>query len=57
MSTYSKTYRIRFSDIDANKHVNNAVYVDAVGEVRYQFFAEHGFPPERFDQLGIGPVL
>jgi acyl-CoA thioester hydrolase len=56
MSTYSKTYRIRFSDIDANKHVNNAVYVDAVGEVRYEFFAENGFPPERFDQLGIGPV-
>jgi acyl-CoA thioester hydrolase len=56
MSTYSKTYRIRFSDIDANRHVNNAVYVDAVGEVRYQFFAENGFPPERFDQLGMGPV-
>ena len=56
MNTYFKTYRIRFSDIDANRHVNNAVYVDAVGEVRYQFFAENGFPPERFDQLGIGPV-
>ncbi len=56
MSTYSKTYRIRFSDIDANRHVNNAVYINAVGEVRYEFFAENGFPPERFEQLGIGPV-
>ena len=56
MSTYSKTYRIRFSDIDANRHVNNAAYIDAVGEVRYEFFAENGFPPERFEQLGIGPV-
>jgi acyl-CoA thioester hydrolase len=56
MSTYSKTYRIRFSDIDANRHVNYAVYIDAVGEVRYAFFAENGFPPERFEQLGIGPV-
>jgi acyl-CoA thioester hydrolase len=56
MNTYSKTYRIRFSDIDANRHVNNAVYINAVGEVRYEFFAEHGFPPERFEQLGIGPV-
>ena len=56
MSPYSKTYRIRFSDIDANRHVNNAAYIDAVGEVRYEFFAENGFPPERFEQLGIGPV-
>lgn len=56
MNTYSKTYRIRFSDIDANRHVNNAVYINAVGEVRYEFFAENGFPPERFEQLGIGPV-
>ena len=56
MNTYSKTYRIRFSDIDANRHVNNSVYIDAAGEVRYEFFAEHGFPPERFERLGIGPV-
>jgi acyl-CoA thioester hydrolase len=56
MNTYSKTYRIRFSDIDANRHVNNAVYINAVGELRYEFFAENGFPPERFEQLGIGPV-
>jgi acyl-CoA thioester hydrolase len=56
MSSYSKTYRIRFSDIDANRHVNYAVYIDAAGEIRYEFFAENGFPPERFEQLGIGPV-
>lgn len=56
MSVYSKTYRILFSDIDANRHVNNAVYINAAGEIRYEFFAENGFPPERFEQLGIGPV-
>jgi acyl-CoA thioester hydrolase len=56
MDIYSKPYEIRFSDIDANRHVNNAVYVEAAGDVRYRFFAEHGFPPERFEQLGVGPV-
>lgn len=56
MSAYSKTYEIRFSDIDANRHVNYAAYVDAAGDLRYHFFAEHGFPPERFEQLGMGPV-
>lgn len=56
MNEYSKTYEIRFSDIDANRHVNYSVYVDAAGDLRYRFFTEHGFPPERFEQLGVGPV-
>jgi acyl-CoA thioester hydrolase len=56
MNPYSKTYQIRFSDIDANRHVNHAAYIDACGDMRYEFFSEHGFSPERFEQLGIGPV-
>lgn len=56
MDPYSRIYQIRFSDIDANRHVNYAAYVDAAGDLRYQFFAENGFPPGRFEQLGIGPV-
>ena len=56
MSEYSKTYEIRWSDIYANRHVNYAAYLDAAGDLRYRFFTEHGFPPERFVQLGVGPV-
>ena len=56
MSDYSQTYVTRFSDIDANRHVNYAAYIDAAGDLRYRFFTEHGFPPERFEQLGIGPI-
>ena len=56
MNEYSKTYEIRWSDIDANGRVNYAAYIDAAGDLRYRFFTEHGFPPERFEQLGIGPV-
>lgn len=56
MDEYSRTYEIRFSDIDANRHVNYATYIDAAGDLRYRFFAEHGFPPERLEQLGISPI-
>jgi acyl-CoA thioester hydrolase len=56
MNEYSRTYEIRWSDIDANGHVNYAAYIDATGDLRYRFFSEHNFPPERFLQLGIGPV-
>ena len=56
MDAYIGTYEIRWSDLDANSHVNYAAYIDAAGDLRYRFFIEHGFPPERFAQLGIGPV-
>ena len=56
MDAYSGSYEIRWSDLDANGHVNYAAYIDAAGDLRYRFFIEHGFPPERFAQLGIGPV-
>jgi acyl-CoA thioester hydrolase len=53
---YSKLYEIRWSDLDANGHVNYSTYINAAGDVRYHFFGEQGFPPERFAQLGVGPV-
>ncbi|MEW6404687.1 MAG: acyl-CoA thioesterase [Chloroflexota bacterium] len=56
MNEYSKTYEIRWSDLDANRHVNYAAYIDAAGDLRYRFFTEHGFPPEKFEQMGIGPT-
>ena len=57
MNTYSGTYEIRWSDLDANGHVNYAAYIDAAGDLRYRFFTEHGFPPEKFGQLSIGPIF
>ena len=56
MKVYNKTYEIRWSDLDANGHVNYAAYIDAAGDLRYRFFIEHDFPPEKFQELGIGPV-
>ena len=56
MTGYSKIYEIRWSDLDANGHVNYAAYIDAAGDLRYRFFTEHNFPPERFSEMGIGPI-
>jgi acyl-CoA thioester hydrolase len=53
---YAGTYEIRWSDLDANGHVNYAAYIDAAGDVRYRFFTQHGFPPQKFTELGIGPI-
>ncbi len=56
MDEFSSIYEIRQSDIDSNGHVSYAAYIDAAGNLRYRFFTEHGFPRERFNQLGIGPI-
>jgi acyl-CoA thioester hydrolase len=49
-------YEIRWSDLDANGHVNYSAYINAAGDVRFRFFGEHGYPPEKFAELGAGPV-
>ena len=56
MPPYTSPYVIQPSDIDSNGHVNYAAHIDAAGNVRYHFFAEHGFTPEKFAELGMGPI-
>ena len=56
MDDYSRTYEISWSDLDANGHVNYAAYIDAAGDLRFRFFTEHGYSPEKFNDLGIGPI-
>ncbi len=56
MDAYNCTYQVRWSDLDANGHVNYSAYIDAAGDLRYRFFTEHGCPPHRFLEMGIGPV-
>jgi acyl-CoA thioester hydrolase len=56
LDTYSGTYDIRWSDLDANGHVHYSAFIDAAADLRYRFFAERGFPPDAFLKLGIGAV-
>lgn len=56
MDAYSMTYEVRWTDIDANRHVRYSAYIDAAAELRYHFFTQHNLPPDAFDNLGVGPV-
>ncbi len=56
LDSYKGTYEIRWSDLDANGHVNYSAYIDAAGDLRYRFFTEHGYPAQRFLEMGMGPV-
>lgn len=56
MDSYSMTYAVRWADIDANRHVNYAAYIEAATELRYRFFAEQNLSPETFEKLGVSPT-
>jgi len=56
MTAYTMTYEVRWTDIDANRHMRSSAYIDAAEELRYRFFIQHDLTPEYFDKLTIGPV-
>ena len=54
---YVKEFEIRWSDLDANRHVANSSYVDMLSETRMSFLREHGVTQQFFESHGIGPVI
>ena len=54
MDAYSMIYEVRWTDIDANRHVRYSAYIDAAAEQRYHFFSEHNLTPDAFDKLNVG---
>jgi acyl-CoA thioester hydrolase len=56
-SPFVKRSHARWGDMDFNGHMRNTAYLDACGDVRMQFFAEHGFSMREFERLAVGPVI
>ena len=56
MTDFTMPYEIRWADLDGKGHVRYSAYIDATADLRYRYFAQHGFPPQAFANLGIGPV-
>jgi acyl-CoA thioester hydrolase len=54
---YAKEFVAGWATMDLNGHMANAAYLDLAADVRIAFFAEHGFPPDEFRRLAIGPVV
>ncbi len=54
---FSKTFHVRWGDMDSNAHMANTAYLDACVDVRLMYFREHGFPMREFERLRIGPVV
>ncbi len=55
--SYTKSFEIRWTDIDANRHVTSVAYAIYVVETRLAYMTEHGFNQQKLQELDIGPVV
>lgn len=57
MSRFYHKFEVRWSDIDANRHLANAAYVQYCAQTRMAFMNQHKMGLAQLNRWGIGPVL
>ena len=48
---------MRWSDLDANRHVRNTIFSELATHTRFRLLEANGFPQSRFESLRFGPVM
>ncbi|AXG68698.1 bifunctional 3-hydroxyacyl-CoA dehydrogenase/thioesterase [Kordia sp. SMS9] len=54
---YFKEFDIRWSDLDANRHLANSAYINFMSHTRMGFLIENGFTQKELAKNNIGPVV
>jgi len=54
---YKKQFEIRWSDVDANRHLANSAYVNFMSHTRVAFFDEFNFSLQTLLKNNISPVI
>lgn len=54
---YLKQFDIRWSDMDANRHLANSAYINFMSHTRMSYLMENGFDQKSMAQHNIGPVI
>lgn len=54
---YFKEFEVRWSDVDANRHLANSAYINFMSHTRMAFLWELGFDQKLLAQHQIGPVV
>ncbi|RQP09097.1 MAG: thioesterase [Chryseobacterium sp.] len=57
MSVYHYKFDVRWSDIDANRHLANSAYVEYCAQTRMAFMHENKMGLAQLNRWGIGPVI
>ena len=51
------TFKTKWADFDANRHMRHTAYNDYAAEVRVRYFKEHGMSIEDLAKENLGPIL
>lgn len=54
---YTKQFEIRWSDVDANRHLANSAYTNFMSHTRMAFLIENGFNMKALSEYNLGPVV
>lgn len=54
---YEERFAVRWSDLDANRHLRNTVFSEYATHTRFRMLESHGFTQEKFEKLRFGPVM
>lgn len=57
MSVFYHEFEVRWSDIDANRHLANAAYIQYCAQTRMAFMNQNKMGVRELNRWGIGPVL
>lgn len=53
---YTKNFEIRWSDVDANRHLRNSSYIDFMSHTRMDFLMGKGLGQQILAKWNLGPV-
>ena len=54
---YTKQFEIRWSDVDANRHLANSAYTNFMSHTRMAFFIEKGLNMKTIEEYNLSPVV
>jgi len=55
--TYTISFKSKWADFDANRHMRHTAYNDYAAECRIAYFTSCGLSPEYFETENFGPIL
>ncbi len=54
---YTKQFDVRWSDLDANRHMANSAYQNFMSHTRMAFLIENNFGQREMHKYNVGPVI
>lgn len=57
MKMYTKKFEIRWSDLDANRHLANSAFINFMSHTRMGFLMENGFGHKQLSHYNLGPIV